>query len=126
MLKLNSKICKIFQTVGLAVFMLCSGNAVAQEITAIDFNGDLIGKVIPDGKVVSFDNQLIGNITADSLIVDFNGKNATMEDRIRQVCSTIDNLINEEEYENENLINEAVSALSIDNNDAEVDDVDLE
>ena len=59
-------------------------------------------------------------------IVDFNGKNATMEDKIRQVCSTIDNLINEEEYENENLINEAVSALSIDNNDVEVDDVDLE
>lgn len=59
-------------------------------------------------------------------IVDFNGKNATMEDRIRQVCSTIDNLINEEEYENENLINEAVSALSIDNNDVEVDDVDLD
>lgn len=59
-------------------------------------------------------------------IVDFNGKNATMEDRIRQVCSTIDSLINEEEYENENLINEAVSALSIDNNDVEVDDVDLE
>ena len=59
-------------------------------------------------------------------IVDFNGKNATMEDRIRQVCSTIDSLINEEDYENENLINEAVSALSIDNNDVEVDDVDLE
>ena len=59
-------------------------------------------------------------------IVDFNGKNATMEDRIRQVCSTIDNLINEEEYENENLINEAVSALSMDNNDVEVDDVDLD
>ena len=49
-----------------------------------------------------------------------------MEDRIRQVCSTIDSLINEEDYENENLINEAVSALSIDNNDVEVDDVDLE
>ena len=30
--------------------------ASAQEITAIDFNGDLIGKVIPDGKVVSFEN----------------------------------------------------------------------
>jgi hypothetical protein len=59
-------------------------------------------------------------------IVDFNGKNATMEDRIRQVCSTIDNLINEEEYENENLINEAVSALSIDNNDVEIEDIDLE
>ena len=47
--------------------------ALAQEITAIDFNGDLIGKVIPDGKVVSFENQLIGNITADSLIVNFDG-----------------------------------------------------
>ena len=47
--------------------------ASAQEITAIDFNGDLIGKVIPDGKVVSFENQLIGNITADSLIVNFEG-----------------------------------------------------
>lgn len=47
--------------------------ASAQEITAIDFNGDLIGKVIPDGKVVSFENQLIGNITADSLIVNFDG-----------------------------------------------------
>lgn len=55
-------------------FVSCIGLAKAQEITAIDFNGDLIGKVIPDGKVVSFDNQLIGNITADSLIVDFKGK----------------------------------------------------
>jgi hypothetical protein len=59
-------------------------------------------------------------------IVDFNGKNATMEDKIRQVCSTIDNLINEEEYENENLINEAVSALSIDNSNVDVEDIDLE
>ena len=48
--------------------------AVAIEITAIDFNGDLIGKVIPDGKVVSLDNQLIGNVTADSLIVNFDGE----------------------------------------------------
>ena len=40
-------------------------------ITAIDFNGDLLGKVIPDGKVVGFDNQLIGNVTADSLIINF-------------------------------------------------------
>ena len=49
-------------------------SALAVEITAIDFNGDLIGKVIPNGQVVSYDNQLIGNVTADSLIVDFNGK----------------------------------------------------
>ena len=55
------------------LFIIYSGLAQSQEITAIDFNGDLIGKVIPDGKVVSFDNQLIGNITADSLIVDFKG-----------------------------------------------------
>lgn len=55
------------------MFVSCFGIARAQEITAIDFNGDLIGKVIPDGKVVSFENQLIGNITADSLIVDFKG-----------------------------------------------------
>ena len=47
--------------------------AQAIEITAIDFNGDLIGKVIPDGKVVSLDNQLIGNVTADSLILNFDG-----------------------------------------------------
>ncbi len=56
------------------MFISCAGIAHSQEITAIDFNGDLIGKVIPDGKVVSFENQLIGNITADSLIVDFKGK----------------------------------------------------
>ena len=35
-------------------------------------------------------------------VVDFYGKTATMEDRIRQVCSTIDNLVNEEHIENEN------------------------
>jgi len=52
----------------------CVVSAEAQEITAIDFNGAVIGKVIPDGKVVGFENQLIGNITADSLIVDFKGK----------------------------------------------------
>lgn len=56
------------------LFVVCSIQAAAaEEITAIDFNGDLLGKVIPDGKVVSFDNQLIGNVTADSLIVNFDG-----------------------------------------------------
>ena len=58
-------------------------------------------------------------------VVDFYGKTATMEDRIRQVCSTIDNLVNEEHIENENLINEAVSALSIDN-DSTYDDEDTD
>lgn len=47
--------------------------AKAQEITAINFNGEPLGKVIPDGKVVSFDNRLLGNVTADSLIIDSEG-----------------------------------------------------
>ncbi|MBR1648236.1 MAG: TrbI/VirB10 family protein [Alphaproteobacteria bacterium] len=72
--KLKVKIGRISRLLGTAVLMLYSSVAMAQEITAIDFNGDLIGKVIPDGKVVSFENQLIGNITADSLIVDFDGR----------------------------------------------------
>lgn len=55
-----------------------------------------------------------------SEIIDFNGKNATMEDKIRQVCSTIDELVNEDEIERENIINEAVSALSIDDKDDEL------
>lgn len=54
--------------------LFCCRTAFSQEITAIDFNGDLIGKVIPDGTVVSFDNEIIGNITADSLIVNKEGK----------------------------------------------------
>ena len=59
-------------TCGFVFLWLCSANA--QEITAIDFNGEVIGKVIPDGKVVGLKNQLLGNVTADSLIVDFGGK----------------------------------------------------
>lgn len=58
----------------LTAVLVYAGAAGAQEITAINFDGDLLGKVIPDGKVVGFDNRLIGNVTADSLIVDFNGK----------------------------------------------------
>ncbi len=67
-----SKIKNIFFAI--AATFSCANTLWAQEITAIDFNGALIGKVIPDGKVVSFDNKLIGNITADSLIVNSSGK----------------------------------------------------
>jgi hypothetical protein len=49
-------------------------------------------------------------------ITDFNGKNATMEERIKQVFNTIDGLVNEEEIERENIINETMSALSITEN----------
>jgi len=64
------------KTIALASLLLfgISATASAQEITAIDFNGDLLGKVIPDGKVVSFDNELIGNVNADSFIVNENGE----------------------------------------------------
>ncbi|MBQ8631284.1 MAG: hypothetical protein IJ479_06140 [Alphaproteobacteria bacterium] len=57
-----------------ALFFCMLQPAAAEEISAIDFNGDLIGKVIPNGSVVGLDNQLIGNVTADSLIVNFDGK----------------------------------------------------
>ncbi|MDR1693577.1 MAG: TrbI/VirB10 family protein [Lactobacillaceae bacterium] len=72
----NNMVCnKLSKVLSLAAvcILLSFKPAFSQEITAIDFNGDLIGKVIPDGKVVSFDNQLIGNINADSLIVNFDG-----------------------------------------------------
>ncbi len=42
----------------------------AADISALNFNGDLIGKVIPDGAVVNFNNELIGHITADGLVYD--------------------------------------------------------
>ena len=53
---------------------LLSPYAKAQEITAIDFNGDLIGKVIPDGSVIGFNNDYIGNITVDSLVLNPEGE----------------------------------------------------
>ncbi len=67
-----SRVAQIF----CGALLLCgfTASVSAQEITAIDFNGSLLGKVIPDGKVVGFDNQLIGNVTADSLILNFDGK----------------------------------------------------
>ncbi len=73
--KLN-QFAKVLTTAAAFALYLCAGASpvAAQEITAVDFNGDLIGKVIPDGKVVSFDNQLVGNVTADSLIVNFDGE----------------------------------------------------
>lgn len=80
MLKPAARFKKCLQTAILSAFAavfafgLAVSSASAQEITAIDFNGDLLGKVIPDGKVVGFDNQLIGNVTADSLIVNFDGR----------------------------------------------------
>lgn len=73
-LELLNKIRSGVWTLAFLSVLFFAAPAAAIEITAIDFNGDLIGKVIPDGKVVSLDNQLIGNVTADSLIVNFDGE----------------------------------------------------
>jgi len=45
-------------------------NVQAADISAVDFNGNLLGKVIPDGSVVNFDNELIGRITADGFAIN--------------------------------------------------------
>lgn len=70
MKKKTSRICLL----AASIMALFCAKTQAAEITAIDFNGDLLGKVISDGKVVSYENELIGNVTADSLIVNFDGK----------------------------------------------------
>ena len=67
------KIVQIIMVIILSQIGLIS-SARAIEITAINFNGDLIGKVIADGKVVSYENEVIGNVTADSLIVNSSGE----------------------------------------------------
>ena len=69
--KLNN-ILKVF-LVCFLVMAITVKDVWANEITAIDFNGELIGRVIPDGSVVGLNNQIIGNITADSFIVNSEG-----------------------------------------------------
>ena len=48
-------------------------------------------------------------------IVDFIGKTTTIENKIQEVCSKIDNLLADDEIENNDIINEAISSLSIEN-----------
>lgn len=45
-------------------------NANATDISALSFNGDLLGKVIPDGAVINADNEIIGHITADGYVIN--------------------------------------------------------
>lgn len=54
------------------ICVLLSLNAKAADISAIDFSGTLIGKVIPDGSVVNYNNELVGKITADGFVIDDN------------------------------------------------------
>lgn len=53
--------------------MLLPVSGYAAEITAIDFNGDIIGQVISTGTVINPDGDNIGYITADSLIMSEHG-----------------------------------------------------
>ena len=50
--------------------MSASVVAEAADMSALDFKGDFLGKVIPDGSVISSQNELIGHITADGYVVD--------------------------------------------------------
>ncbi len=50
-----------------------SGIAFASDISALNFYGDLIGKVIPDGTVVNSENEVIGRMNADGYVIDTKG-----------------------------------------------------
>lgn len=51
-----------------------SGKAAAADITAVDFNGNVVGQVISTGMVINADGENIGYITADSLILNSDGE----------------------------------------------------
>ncbi len=54
--------------------LLNSTLALAQDITAVDFTGEVIGKVIPDGTAINLKNEIMGQLTADSLIINSKGQ----------------------------------------------------
>lgn len=66
---LHQKMFKILTIVFVSVFLFFH-EAFAQDITAIDFKGSVIGKVIPDGTAVNLQNEIIGQLTADGWILD--------------------------------------------------------
>ncbi len=68
---LHKSIRKLSKIIRLIVlFVAISLRAMAADISALNFNGDLIGKVIPDGSVINSNNELIGYITADGFVYD--------------------------------------------------------
>ena len=62
-----------FLTVGFYIGVLCATNVSAQDMTAINFSGDVIGKVIPDGTAINLKNEIIGQLNADSFILNSKG-----------------------------------------------------
>lgn len=71
MLRIIRKLRKTFLIIAVLLLPIASN---AAEITAIDFNGNIIGQVISTGMVISPDGDNIGSITADSLIVNDAGE----------------------------------------------------
>lgn len=72
---LHIKSSKFRQVIISVLILLCVyGRANAADISALDFNGGLLGKVIPDGAVINFENELIGHITADGFVIDNEGE----------------------------------------------------
>lgn len=68
---MRMKASTIGQMVAALILMFSiSIKAYAADMSALDFNGDLLGKVIPDGSVINFENELIGRITADGFVID--------------------------------------------------------
>ena len=72
---LQKNISKIRKVIAVFFTLLCTAHPVyAMDIGALDFNGDIIGKVIPDGSVINFDNEsmgeIIGHITADGFVLN--------------------------------------------------------
>lgn len=54
----------------LGIAFVSAAEVYAVEITAVDFNGNVIGQVISNGLVINADGENIGYITADSLILN--------------------------------------------------------
>ncbi len=70
---------KVCMKIYICIILLLSGillpfSVCAAEITAIDFDGNIIGQVISTGMVINADGQNIGTITADSLILNEQGE----------------------------------------------------
>lgn len=64
------KLIKYTVTVFFSFVILIPHKVSAAEITAVDFNGNVIGQVISTGIVINADGENIGSVTADSLILD--------------------------------------------------------
>ena len=64
---------KICLNVCLVLLLSMTATAKAQDITAVDFAGEVIGKVIPDGTAINFKNEIIGQLTADGFLVNSKG-----------------------------------------------------